>query len=104
MHVSGYRALLLFGAALSALELGLSGFASPGVTARAGATTPSGEAATTLRARLRVPPRALLAATLRSGAFWRFALLLLLCSIVRMILQYVTASMPKYLTRVFGPE
>lgn len=82
MHVSGYRALLLFGAALSALELGLSGFASPGVTARAGATTPSGEAATTLRARLRVPPRAMMRDTLRSAAFWRFALLLVLCRCV----------------------
>jgi hypothetical protein len=58
----------------------------------------------TLRARLRVPPRALLAATLRSGAFWRFALLLLLCSMVRMVLQYVTAAMPKYLTRSIGPK
>lgn len=99
VHVSGYRALLLAGAAVAALELGLSGFASRGVARRNEDDAPG-----SLRARLRLPPRALLAATLRSAAFWRFALLLLLCSVVRMILQYVTASMPKYLTRVFGPK
>jgi hypothetical protein len=82
VHVSGYRALLLFGAAASALQLGLSGFASSGaVRARVAAAAPGEEAsaAMTLRARLRVPPRKLLAATLRAAAFWRFALLLLLC-------------------------
>ena len=77
MHVSGYRALLLFGAGASALELGLSGFASSGA-ARAQVPVEELGGATTLRARLRVPPRALLSATLRNAAFWRYALLLVL--------------------------
>ena len=95
LRISGYRALLLFGAAASALELGLSGFASPGAPPR-----PAGEA----RAKLRLPARALISQTLASADFWRFALLLLLCSLVRMVLQYVTAAMPKYLNRAIGPK
>lgn len=96
LRISGYRALLLFGAAVSALELGLSGFASPGV-----APVAAGEAP---RARLRLPAKALIAQTLRDAAFWRFALLLLLCSLVRMVLQYVAAALPKYMTRAIGPN
>jgi hypothetical protein len=95
LRISGYRALLLFGAAASALELGLSGFASPGAAPRL-----AGEA----RAKLRMPAKALITQTLASADFWRFALLLLLCSLVRMVLTYVTAAMPKYLTRAVGPK
>ena len=95
LRISGYRALLLFGAAISALELGLSGFASPGAPPR-----PPGAQAR----RLRLPARALIAQTLGDVAFWRYALLLLLASLVRMVLQYVTAALPKYMTRAIGPK
>ena len=100
VHVTGERALLLFGAALATIELGLSGFAAGKGAVSEHSGLPS--ARTTLRQKLRVPPRALVAATLKDPSFWRFSLLLVLCSIVRMLLQYVTAAMPKFVTRLFG--
>ncbi len=106
IRVSGQRALLLFGAALAAVELGLSGFAAgKGAVSehqQESVSTALTSPRSTLKQKLRIPPAALVAATLRDAAFWRFSLLLVLCSIVRMLLQYVTAAMPKYVNRLFG--
>jgi POT family proton-dependent oligopeptide transporter len=111
LRVTGQRALLLFGAALAAAELGLSGFAAgKGAVVETPSPfpltlpTPSTQLAPrlSLRQKLRMPPRAMVAQTLSDPQFWRYSLLLVTCSFVRMLLTYVQAAMPKYLSRQLG--
>ena len=110
LRVTGQRALLLFGAALAAAELGLSGFAagkgavvdSPSPFPLTLPTPTQLAPRQSLRQKLRMPPQAMVAQTLRDPQFWRYSVLLVTCSFVRMLLTYVQAAMPKYLTRQLG--